>query len=159
MIPTLHHVCVSRNLTIACAESMTGGALSASITQQAHASTYFLGGVVAYSTHSKIEVLGVASTLIEKEGVYSHACVHAMALGVQRLFKSDIAIAVSGEAQQRVGEEKSLLEVYSCIVIHNSVTTFKDFMSGSRMDIIQGMVDLLHQRCIALIERGSYGQK
>lgn len=157
MIATLQTLCINRHLTLACAESMTGGALSASMIQHPHASAYFLGGVVTYSTQSKMDILNVPDAVIQEAGVYSAACVQSMATGVQRLFKSDIAIAVSGEAQQKDGQTK--LEVYSCILIQDTIEIFKDFMSGSRMDIIQGTVDLLHQRCIALIERGNYGQE
>lgn len=159
MKTTLHELCLKHKLTLCCAESMSGGAFSASITRNSMASRYFLGGVVSYSTLSKIEILKVPSKIIDTYGVYSTQCVVAMAQGVKALFNADIAVSISGEAQKSDSSSDSLLEIYSCIIFRDKIETFKDSLSGTRIDIIQGMVDVLHERCISLIERGYYGQE
>jgi len=48
--------------------------------------------------------------------------------------------------------------VYSCIIFNDKMETFKDSLSGSRNDIIEKGVELLHQRCISIIERGHHGK-
>jgi nicotinamide-nucleotide amidase len=156
---TLHQLCLEHQLTLACAESMSGGAFSASITRNPQASLYFLGGVVTYSIQSKIELLHVSQDVISKYGVYSPECVIAMAQGVQSLFKSELTVAISGQAGNHDNPSDSLLEIYSCIIFRDKIETFKDKLSGKRIDIINESVDLLHQRCISIIERGYHGSK
>lgn len=156
---SLHQLCLNHNLSLACAESMSGGAFSASITSLDNASHYFLGGIISYSTQSKIDLLHVSSQLIETYGVYSHECVKAMALGVRRAFNADICVAISGEAGSQHNPTDHPHIVYSCILFRDKIETFKDSMDGNRNDIIKKSVEMLHQRCISLIERGTYGKE
>ena len=67
---SLHELCIKHQITLACAESVSGGAFSSSLTQTANASSYFLGGIVSYSTQSKIDLLDVSKDIIEKHTVY-----------------------------------------------------------------------------------------
>ncbi|MBR3856265.1 MAG: CinA family protein [Bacteroidaceae bacterium] len=85
-------------LTIATAESCTGGAIAAAITSVAGSSDVFKGSVVAYSNDVKHRVLGVAQEILDSEGAVSAATVEAMAVGVQRLIGSHCAVATSGIA-------------------------------------------------------------
>lgn len=85
-------------LTIATAESCTGGAIAAAITSVAGSSDVFKGSVVAYSNDVKHRVLGVAQEVLDSEGAVSAATVEAMAVGVQRLIGSHCAVATSGIA-------------------------------------------------------------
>ncbi len=85
-------------LTIATAESCTGGAVAAALTAIAGSSAYFLGGAVTYSAASKAALLGVSQAIIAGEGVVSAPCVLAMAQGARRAFSADLAIATTGIA-------------------------------------------------------------
>jgi PncC family amidohydrolase len=85
-------------LTIATAESCTGGTVSAALTAIGGSSAYFLGGAVTYSAASKAALLGVSQAIIDGEGVVSAPCVLAMAQGARRAFKADLAIATTGIA-------------------------------------------------------------
>ncbi len=85
-------------LTLATAESCTGGAIAAAITSVAGSSDVFKGSVVAYSNDVKHRVLGVAQEILDSEGAVSAATVEAMAVGVQRLIGSHCAVATSGIA-------------------------------------------------------------
>jgi PncC family amidohydrolase len=76
-----------RGETVATAESLTGGRVAAALTAVPGASRSYLGGVVAYATSVKQEVLGVPATLLEQYGVISSECALAMARG---------AVAVTG---------------------------------------------------------------
>ena len=88
----------ARGLTIATAESCTGGAVAAALTAVAGSSAYFPGGVVAYSAAIKAAILGVPQAIIAGEGVVSAACALAMAEGVRRVCGTDLAIATTGIA-------------------------------------------------------------
>ncbi|MBS3991930.1 MAG: nicotinamide-nucleotide amidohydrolase family protein [Erysipelothrix sp.] len=156
---TLHDLCIKHQITLACAESMTGGAFSASITQIANASRYFLGGIVTYSTQSKIDLLNIPKELIEEHSVYSLECAEAMALGVKQKFNSQLSIAISGEAGHHLIDDYQDRLIYSCIVFNDRIELFKDSCSGLRNVIIRESVELLHQRCISIIERGYNGKE
>lgn len=90
--------------TIATAESCTGGKIAQMLTSVAGASNYFRGGVVSYATDTKISVLGVDAKAIEKYTVVSAEVALEMALGIQKLMKSDYAIATTGNAGPSKGE-------------------------------------------------------
>ena len=87
-----------RELTVACAESCTGGNLAHRITQVPGSSAYFLGSVVSYSNDVKARVLGVSRSDISAYGAVSQEVVESMAKGVASLMRSDCAIATSGIA-------------------------------------------------------------
>ena len=92
------HLLGERTLTIACAESLTGGGLGERITAVAGASSYFLGSAVTYSTDAKREILGVSSSTLDGPGPVSRACAAEMASGARRVFGADIAVALTGAA-------------------------------------------------------------
>jgi nicotinamide-nucleotide amidase len=87
-----------RGETVAVAESITGGAIAAALTEVPGASHIFLGGIVAYATESKVRLLGVAPELIEREGVVSREVARAMADGVRQKFGATWGIATTGVA-------------------------------------------------------------
>ena len=99
---TLGEALRERGLTIATAESCTGGGVAAALTAIAGSSAYFVGGAVAYSAATKAALLGVPQAIIDEErggdGVVSAACALAMATGAQRVFGTDLAIATTGIA-------------------------------------------------------------
>lgn len=85
-------------LTIATAESCTGGNIAHEITLVPGSSAYYTGSVVSYANEVKENILGVDPATIEKHGVVSEEVVEQMVRGVQRLLKTDCAIATSGIA-------------------------------------------------------------
>lgn len=85
-------------LTIATAESCTGGWIAQRLTAVAGSSDYFVGAVVAYSNRVKREQLGVPAELIDRHGAVSPEVVEAMATGVAGRLGSDWGLAVSGVA-------------------------------------------------------------
>jgi len=88
----------NNNLTLAVAESFTGGVLSDWITNIPGSSAYYLGGVITYSNDSKITQLGVDQQTLNSFGAVSAETVEEMVRGVQELFKSDCSIASTGIA-------------------------------------------------------------
>jgi nicotinamide-nucleotide amidase len=87
-----------RGLTLACAESLTGGSVGERITAVPGASRYFLGSAVVYTSSSKQAVLGVSRETLEGPGPVSEACAREMAAGARRVFGSDVAVAFTGAA-------------------------------------------------------------
>lgn len=88
----------SRGLTIAAAESCTGGSLAAAITSVPGCSSVMLGGVVAYHNSVKAKALGVSEETLAVHGAVSEPVVRQMALGVSALTGADCAVATSGIA-------------------------------------------------------------
>lgn len=88
----------SRGLTLAVAESCTGGLLGDRITDVPGSSDYFLGGVLAYSNQVKAGLLDVRAETLEVHGAVSAECAAEMAQGVRRLLGSDVALSITGIA-------------------------------------------------------------
>ena len=87
-----------KQLTIATAESCTGGSLSSLLTSQSGASAYFDRGFVTYSDQAKIDMLGVDSAVLERFGAVSEQTAEQMAQGIIAHAKTDIAVAITGIA-------------------------------------------------------------
>ncbi len=120
--------------TLATAESCTGGDIARTIVSVPGSSKYFIGSVIAYSDNIKINTLGVKPDIIENEGAVSESVVHGMALGIQRSFGADYAIAVSGIAGPGGGtEDKPVGTTWIAIGIPGSVSTYK-FTFGNERD-------------------------
>nr|WP_315158374.1 CinA family nicotinamide mononucleotide deamidase-related protein [uncultured Flavobacterium sp.] len=90
--------------TISTAESCTGGSIAQLLSSVQGASNYFKGGVVAYSTEVKQNVLGISKNMIEENSVVSAEVAQAMALSVKKLMNTDYAIATTGNAGPLKGE-------------------------------------------------------
>jgi nicotinamide-nucleotide amidase len=87
-----------RAMTLAVAESCTGGLLASRVTDVPGSSAYFDRGVVCYSNEAKIEWVGVPATLIEQHGAVSEPVALAMADGVRQRARSDVGIGITGIA-------------------------------------------------------------
>jgi nicotinamide-nucleotide amidase len=87
-----------RRLTIAVAESCTGGLIADRITNVSGSSNYFERAVVAYSNRSKVELLGVPEALIQAHGAVSREVAEAMASGIRRTAQTDIGVSTTGIA-------------------------------------------------------------
>jgi len=91
-------LCRSRGLTLATAESCTGGMVATRITAVPGASDVFVGSVVAYANQVKEADLGVPPELVEEHGAVSAEVAAAMAAGVRERLGADVAVAVTGVA-------------------------------------------------------------
>lgn len=95
---------IKKGQTVSTAESCTGGKIAEQITANAGASAYFKGSVVSYATQAKIDLLQIAESLIEKYTVVSLEVAEAMAKSAKTLFKTDYAIATTGNAGPSKGD-------------------------------------------------------
>ena len=115
-----------RSLTIATAESCTGGAVSQAITSVAGSSAVMRGAVVAYHNDVKSGVLGVSADTLSAVGAVSEAVVEQMACGVSRVMSTDCAIATSGVAGPGGGtHEKPVGTVWVAVKAYDIVKTKK----------------------------------
>lgn len=95
-----------RGLTVAIAESITGGLVAEQLASVPGASKLLLGAIVAYSPQVKQSLLGVKRQTIEQYSVVSHQVAQEMALGAFKAFMPDIALAVTGYAGPTGGSER-----------------------------------------------------
>ena len=98
MAQVLGDLLVTNQLTLAVAESFTGGMIASQITDIPGSSAYFQGAIVCYSNESKIKDLGVSRQTIHDHGAVSEETVGEMLEGVRKMFNTDCAIATSGTA-------------------------------------------------------------
>lgn len=94
----LQGICLGRGISIAVAESCTGGRIAAALTAVPGSSGYFLGGVVSYANSAKIELLGVPPHALADHGAVSAQVARAMADGIRSRLGASLAAAVTGVA-------------------------------------------------------------
>lgn len=139
-----------RELTVACAESCTGGNLAHRITQAPGSSAYFLGSVVSYSNDVKAEVLKVSRRDIDRYGAVSKQVAESMALGVSALMRSDCAISTTGIAGPDGGTKLKPVGTVWISVKYNDKTVCECLhFQGTRNEVIEsatnhGMVMLIN---------------
>ena len=122
-----------KNLTLALAESCTGGKLASLITAIPGCSSYFKGGIVCYSNEIKQRLLGVDSSLLTKYGAVSRQVVEAMAAGAYRNFNADCVIAISGIAGPTGGmPEKPVGTVWIAVSYKNRIQSQQYLFSQNR---------------------------
>lgn len=92
------NILTERRLTLAIAESCTGGLVASRITDVAGSSVYFMGGIVAYSYEAKAALLGVSWETLNTKGAVSRETVIEMARGARKVLGVDMAVSVSGIA-------------------------------------------------------------
>ncbi len=104
---------VKKGLTIALAESCTGGMVSERLTNIPGASRYIMLNAVTYSNEAKQRVLGVSDELLQNHGAVSPECAQAMALGIRKVTSCDLGLSVTGIAGPSGGtEDKPIGLVY-----------------------------------------------
>ena len=97
-------ILTKQNKTISTAESFTGGKIASVLSAVPGASNYFKGSIVSYATEAKVNVLEVSQELIDQYSVVSAQVASAMALNVKKMFKTDYAIATTGNAGPTKGD-------------------------------------------------------
>lgn len=125
-----------KRMTLAVAESCTGGLLGMRITEVPGSSDYFRGGIIAYSNAVKEKVLGVPREILEKHGAVSPECARAMAEGARRVCGADLALAITGIAGPTGGTpEKPVGLVYIALAHPEGVEVERHEFRGSRQGV------------------------
>lgn len=129
---------IEKGLTLALAESCTGGLIGSRITDISGSSAAFIAGFVTYSNQAKKELLGVDEQLLGEYGAVSEQVARAMAEGARRVTGADIAISVTGIAGPTGGTAaKPVGLVYMALSAAGKTIAFEHRFSGSRIDIKQ----------------------
>lgn len=129
-----------QGITLAVAESLTGGALSSALVDVPGASRSFVGGAVTYATASKNHVLGVDPRLLKAHGPVHPEVAVQMAAGVARLFEADCAIATTGVAGPGDNPDGPAGRVFVAFVRGEASAVRALNLAGGRHDVRVGAV-------------------
>lgn len=143
---------VEKKLTCATAESCTGGGVGYAITGVSGSSAVFWGGVISYDNSVKRDVLGVSEEVLSTKGAVSPECAAAMAEGVRRLLKTDLAVSLTGIAGPGGGSaEKPVGLVWFGLASKAGTTTEQKIFPGDREAVrtaaIEHAIGLLLRSC------------
>ena len=145
----LSELLAQQSLTIAVAESCTGGSLSAILTSLSGSSTYFDRGFITYSNQAKIDMLGVSSTTLETKGAVSEAVVLQMAQGVITRAGVELSIAISGIAGPTGGTQaKPVGMVCFGFCIKGQCFTQTQHFCGDRAQVVSASVNYAIQTIV-----------
>ena len=140
----------ARGLTLAAAESCTGGLTAKRLTDVPGASAVFLGGVVSYTNGVKERALGVPHDILEEYGAVSEPVARAMAEGVRRLTCADIALSVTGVAgPDKDDRGHDVGTVYMALSAKNETTVQLLHLSGGRSAIRAAAADEMLRMLLA----------
>ncbi len=127
---------IEKQLTVSTAESITGGLIGALLVSVPGASSYFKGGVIAYSNESKENVLGVRRRTLTSRGAVSKETAIEMAYGARRLFETSMSVACTGIAgPSGQTDAKPIGLVYVAIVTDSDSTVIEKRYEGEREEI------------------------
>jgi nicotinamide-nucleotide amidase len=152
-VTNLHHLAeqtvrkaLDTDRTVAAAESLTAGMVTAVLADTPGASGMLQGGVVAYQNSVKTDVLGVPAELLSGVGSVDGDVAAAMAAGVRSALGADIGVATTGVAGPEEHDGKAVGTVFIGVATEGSASAFQYTFSGNRADI-RG------QACGAALER------
>jgi nicotinamide-nucleotide amidase len=129
----LQGICLGRGVTVALAESCTGGLFAATLTSVPGSSGYFLGGVVSYSNEAKEAFLDVPAATLAAHGAVSAQVAKAMATGARARFGATLAAGITGIAGPDGGsEEKPVGLTYLAVADEGGVDVRRFTFDGDR---------------------------
>ena len=140
-----------RGLTLATAESLTGGAVAAAVVSVPGASNAYVGGVVTYATELKVSLLGVPQTVVDSEGVVSAACARIMAERVRSLTGADVAVSTTGVAGPDPQEGKAPGTVFVAVAGPTETRLRALTLTGDRAAIRAATVDAALATVLAVV--------
>jgi nicotinamide-nucleotide amidase len=144
-------VLAERNETVATAESLTAGLISATLATVPGASAVLRGGIAAYASEVKVSVLGVDAGVVDEHGVISRECAVAMAEAARNMFRTAWAVAATGVAGPDRQEGRAVGTVYVAVAGSRTVSAEELSLSGARQairdDTVAAALRLLLTRC------------
>lgn len=144
----------SRSLTIAVAESCTGGRLGDLITDVPGSSDYFLGGIVSYSNAAKEGLLGVSPDVLRSKGAVSEEVAIQMASGARSRLNSEIGVGITGIAGPSGGTAAKPVGLVHIAVSSSQATVCRRHVfAGSRAEVKQQAAEKALEMVKDLLER------
>ena len=129
---------IEKKITVAAAESCTGGNIAAAFVAHPGISNVFLAGLVAYANSAKKQLLGVEDTILERYGAVSAECAEAMLRGAIRATGAQAAVCTTGIAGPGGGSaDKPVGLVYVGVCYQDICTVQRCIFCGSRAEIIE----------------------
>lgn len=120
-------------LTVACAESCTGGMLASRLTSISGSSMYIKGSIVTYSNEAKMKFLDVDKEILDTKGAVSPEVAKQMAEGVRKAVGSDIGVGITGIAGPTGGTDKKPVGlVYIAVAGKDNTVVKENIFSGDR---------------------------
>ncbi|MDW8113868.1 MAG: competence/damage-inducible protein A [candidate division WOR-3 bacterium] len=131
-----------RNLTLATAESCSGGLLGSRITDVAGSSDYYIGGVVAYSNEIKKLICKVKEETLKEYGAVSKETAIEMAKGIKSYYQTDIGVSITGVAGPTSSEKKPVGLVYIGLAYSKKIIVEEHHFLGTRKMIKEQAVQM-----------------
>lgn len=149
-LKTVSNLLKQKNLTIATAESCTGGLIANSLTNLSGSSDYFDRGIVSYSNNAKIELLDVPEKMLIEYGAVSEQVAKAMAEGVRKKSNVDIGISTTGIAGPTGGTPKKPVGLVYIAISTNKETIVRKFQFS--VDRLQNKENTCNEALKMLLE-------
>lgn len=144
---------VERGITLAVAESCTGGLLSARLTDLEGASRFLLAGLITYSNESKTRLLGVPEAALQAYGAVSEPVVRAMAEGARRIASASAAVAITGIAGPGGGTaDKPVGTVWVAASVGDRADARRFLFDGDRAAVREAAVGAALEMLDSLLE-------
>jgi nicotinamide-nucleotide amidase len=145
--------CGDLGLTLATAESLTGGLVCGALTAVPGASVVVRGGVVAYATDRKSALLGVPEELLARRGAVDGDVAAAMADGVRRVMAADLGLATTGVAGPDPQDGQDVGTVFVAVSGPGIAETERLALEGDRAAIREATVAAVLRLCLAALRR------
>lgn len=153
---------LANDLTVSCAESCTGGMLSARLINVPGVSDSYKMGFVTYSNKAKRKILGLKRSVIDKYGAVSPQTAEEMVKGLATITKADVCVSVTGNAGPDPVENKPVGLVYIACNIKGKVVVSEAHFSGNRNRIRESCVtaalSLMRNCMLEYFSRMTFGQ-
>jgi PncC family amidohydrolase len=146
---------IEKHLTIATAESCTGGLLSSKLTDVSGSSDYIKLNFVTYANEAKNEILNVSWDILNTYGAVSEQCAEAMANGLQARTNCDIALCTTGIAGPTGGTTEKPVGLVFISAKYNGITTVKEIRLNPNLPRVQMKEEFANQAlklAISLLE-------
>jgi PncC family amidohydrolase len=136
LLENVSNILRTKHLSIAIAESCTGGLLANIITNIPNSSEYFKMGIISYSNQSKINFLKVSKKALVEFGAVSELVAKEMAIGIKKIVGVDIGVSITGIAGPSGGTKlKPVGLVFIGVAIKGEIIVKKFTFTGNRMQI------------------------
>lgn len=143
----------ARRLTLATAESCTGGLVGAAVTAVPGSSDFYLGGVVSYANAAKVELLGVLPATLAAYGAVSAEMAVEMAAGARMRLQTDLAVSTTGIAGPGGGSpDKPVGLVFVAVASNSGVTAMCHHFEGDRETVRIGATLAALEALVAAVE-------
>lgn len=144
--------CLENGITMAFAESMTGGSLTYEMVKNPNASKVVIGSIIAYQRKIKEQLLNVDSKIIDTYSIVSKEVSHQMVTGVFNQTEADLCISITGNAGPSYEKNTEKLEAFITILYKKKYTDFYlKFNDQQREKNIKNSIDFIYQKVYEII--------